>query len=465
MAENPRFNNSDMFKGVSSNDYSDIEPNSTSEVLATQGNVINSIKVFWNKLRAKLAYAVTRPNTTDAVGGHYQPVYVNNSGDVAPCSPSVFQTTVNSSTINLPEDFPIYAGQVICFNVTNGSGDNSGDLKIGNISVYYPTGATVKGSDVIGGSYLFTYISGNGDKWILNNKINVVSSNNDGLMTVAEHNKLDGIDEGANAYSLPTASDTVKGGVKSSNNTTNDNLLKRYHVNVNRDGVMTVDVPWQNTQEANWVTDLKVGQETTTSNDTTAATDATYMKVVENGAVHGKVKVVGSGSVQVSSTKAGELEIYGAPSHNYTTLKTDKDNANNDNETGYLVLGPGSAAADTKYYLRGDGSWGQLKAEVGFSTGSSLLITNNSSPSGNFRLCYAANNSVFNCLFILPDGTMQVSNRCSLPTLSPDTHTITITYIPIQQTFPDKGILLPGRAQITVRYPGTANATLVTTIL
>lgn len=462
MAENPRFNNSDMFKGVSSNDYSDITPDSTSEVLATQGNVINSIKVFWNKLRAKLAYAVTRPNTTDAVGGNYQPVYVNNSGDVAPCSPSVFQAVVNSSTINLPEAFPIYAGQVICFNVTNGSGDNSRDLKIGNISVYYPTGATVKGSDVIGGSYLFTYISGNGDKWILNNKINVVSSANNGLMTVAEHNKLEGIDEGANAYSLPIAGSNL-GGVKSAATGTKEG--RDYNVQVNSDGTMKVNVPWTDTHEANWVTDLKVGQETTTSNDTTAATDATYMKVVENDAVHGKVKVVGSGSVQVSSTKAGELEIYGAPSHTYTPLKTDKDNANNNNETGYLVLGPGTECADARYYLRGNGSWGQIKAEVDFSTGSSLMVASNSYPSGNFRLCYAANKNVFNCIFILPDGTITVGNRCTLPAVTANTHSIVITYIPIQQPYPGHGILLPGRAQISVKNYGTSSATIETTIL
>lgn len=416
MAKNPRFNNSDMFTNIKSDDYSEITPDSKSEVLATQGNVINSIKVFWNNLKAKLAYAVTRPNTNDAVGGNYQPVYVNNSGDVIPCSPSVFQTAVNNSTINLPEAFPIYAGQTVCFNVTNGSGDNNGDLKIGNISVYYPTGATVKGSDVIGGSYLFTYISGNGDKWILNNKINVVSGNNDGLMTVAEHNKLADIAEHANAYSLPIAGSNL-GGVKSA--ATGNTAGRDYNVQINSDGTMKVNVPWTDTQEANWSADLKVGQPNTNVDDATAGNQPTYIKVVENGQVHGRVQVVGKNGVTISSTGNGELEITGPQLTGLTA----------DSLTGtFLVFAPDMGQHTTEYFLAGNGTWqkGTGERRIEYDPTSSVHLQNNA-VCGNVRVKTSDGNSI-NFYLVKSSGAYVTSSNNVLALTEADSINIDRAY-------------------------------------
>lgn len=357
MAENPRFNNSGMFTNSGDN-YSDIEPNSASEVLATQGNVINSIKVFWNKLRAKLAYAVTRPNF-DAVGGNHQPVYVNNSGDVAPCSPSVFQTTVNSSTINLPEAFPIYAGQVICFNVTNGSGDNSGDLKIRNISVYYPTGATVKGSDVIGGSYLFTYISGNGDKWILNNKINVVDGNNAGLMTVAEHNKLHGIQDGANAYSLPAATDSSLGGVQLGYKENE----KNYQVKKDNNNNLFVNVPWTDTDTHNTARVAMTVDKSDTPNITLTNSD---------GSGSSSIQVVGLGGTQVTMGEKGQLVINSQSGVTYNDL-LDEDLGE---QTPVTVPYPSQGRRKATRFLNGLGEW--VTSTDKLYAGQNLTITNDS---------------------------------------------------------------------------------------
>lgn len=237
-------------------------------------------------------------------------------------------------------------------------------------------------------------------------------------------------------YSLPTANGSTLGGVKSS--TTGTTANRDYNVEVKNDGTMKVNVPWTDTHAdiANTSTPGLVKSSTT---GTTSGRDY-------------NVEVNSNGTMKVNVPWTDTT---------YPVLNSSQY----DSSQGYRVSGPGADNANTKNYLRGDGSWGKLKAEVGFSTASSLVVVDNSYPSGNFRLCYAANKNVFNCVFIIPDGTMQVGNRCTLPTLPANTHAIVITYIPIQQPYPEHGILLPGRAQISVKNYGTSSATIETTIL
>lgn len=66
-----------------------------------------------------------------------------------------------------------------------------------------------------------------------------------GLMSAADKTKLDGITAGANKYTLPIATASVLGGVKSS--TTGTTSGRDYKVQVNSDGTMKVNVPWANT--------------------------------------------------------------------------------------------------------------------------------------------------------------------------------------------------------------------------
>lgn len=407
MAENPRFNNSDMFTNIDSNDYSEIKPDSKSEVLATQGNVINSIKVFWNNLKAKLAYAVTRPNTNDAVGGNYQPVYIDENGVVQVCAPETITANIESgSKINIG-NIPVHPGKTICVRLSGSFGGSALPLKIGKDPVIYPSGAPVYSTNVNSeGTYLFTYMAGGGNRWILISSMNVADGTNNGLMTADEHNKLAGIDERANAYSLPTASATVKGGVKSSNNTNTDNLNKRYHVNVDSNGIMTVDVPWVDTHEENWEAKLRVGFPESKENNETTGDQETFIKVVENGEVHGRVKVVGSGSVQVSSTGNGVLEIKGGTIPSYKKLGVDTV-ANGDN---CIVNGPHPTYTD-KYFLNAKGGWTQPTVTVSMgkmaasvtdgtydqSTGfyGTLKVTYNGSPI-QFALLHGTNFKVSN---------------------------------------------------------------------
>lgn len=268
MAENPTFNNSNMFTNSDDN-YAYIAPDSTSEVLATQGNVINSIKTFWNKLRAKLAYAISRPDYAKQVGGYYVPIFVDADGVVQECQPTTVQADIaDNGIITIPtKDIPndsIYTGTTVCINVSNNSASGSySNLQIQHKSstspVKYPSGVTVPAKDISQGDLLLVTfcknsISGDNNFWILLNKINTVVSTGQttpgdnvdgghpGLMTAEDKAKLDTIKWSANNYSLPKATDNSLGGVQLGY-TTNGND-RNYRLETDDNGNGYVNVPW-----------------------------------------------------------------------------------------------------------------------------------------------------------------------------------------------------------------------------
>ena len=316
MAQNPRFNNSGMFTGVS-DDYSDITPNSTSEVLATQGNVINSIKVFWNKLRAKLAYAVTRPNF-DTVGGHYQPVYIDEHGVVQVCAPETIVANIEGgSNINIG-NIPVHPGKTICVRFNGNFGGSATALRIGHVPVIYPSGADVYPANVnIDGTYLFTYMAGVGStKWVLISSMNVADDTNSGLMTAAEHTKLYNIQEGANNYSLPAATDKDLGGVQLGYKGNGRN----YQVQKDDNNNLFVNVPWTDTDTHN----------TASVAMTTDKSDSPNITLTD-GSSSSSIQVVGLGGTQVAVGKEGQLVIDSQPSVTYNNLKDSLNPSSGDN--------------------------------------------------------------------------------------------------------------------------------------
>lgn len=70
-----------------------------------------------------------------------------------------------------------------------------------------------------------------------------VSNGNNGLMGIPDKKKLDGIAEGANKYSLPTASSTIKGGITLGYSQNG----KNYPVVLDSTGKAYVNVPWTDT--------------------------------------------------------------------------------------------------------------------------------------------------------------------------------------------------------------------------
>ena len=79
------------------------------------------------------------------------------------------------------------------------------------------------------------------DKYIFEIPV-VGESGSFGLMTTEQADKLDGIQAGANNYSLPLATDSVRGGVKTGYATNNTN--RNYAVDVDSSEKMFVNVPW-----------------------------------------------------------------------------------------------------------------------------------------------------------------------------------------------------------------------------
>lgn len=72
-----------------------------------------------------------------------------------------------------------------------------------------------------------------------------ILDNTTASFTTALETKLNGIEQSANRYTLPTATSIILGGVKSA--TTGRTQGRDYKVEVNTDGTMKVNVPWENT--------------------------------------------------------------------------------------------------------------------------------------------------------------------------------------------------------------------------
>lgn len=84
-----------------------------------------------------------------------------------------------------------------------------------------------------------------GESTEANTTIAAATTSTAGLMSSEDKTKLNSIESGANNYSLPTATSSILGGVKST--TTGTTAGKDYNVQVNSDGTMKVNVPWIDT--------------------------------------------------------------------------------------------------------------------------------------------------------------------------------------------------------------------------
>lgn len=119
--------------------------------------------------------------------------------------------------------------------------------------------------------------------------------------TTAEKNKLAGVAENANNYSLPTASSTTLGGVKSS--TTGTTTGRNYNVEVNSDGTMKVNVPWVNDNTTYNVV-------TTTTNGLMSSSDKIKLDGVAEGAnkyIHPSYTSANSGLYKVTVDATGHV--------------------------------------------------------------------------------------------------------------------------------------------------------------
>lgn len=373
MAENPKFNNSDMFNNVNDSTHNDINAKNASEVLATQGNVINSIKTFWNKLRAKLAYAISRPDYAKQVGGYYVPIFVDADGVVQECQPTTVQADIASDgIITIPtKDIPndnIYTGTTVCISFSNNSASSSTNnlqIKHNNSTspVKYPSGVTVLAKDMSSeGLLLATFCknstSSNNNFWILLNKINTVVSTGQttsngsgngghpGLMTAEDKAKLDTIKWSANNYILPKATNNSLGGIQLGY--TNNGNDKNYKLQTDNEGNGYVNVPW---------------------------TDTTYTLLTASSSTLGGVKLGADKLSDLDTPSAGNTNnryypiqtdkndklVVNVPwqnTHNTATLRVgNNNNTNNESTTNgnmYLKIVDGSNVSSLKISGSGD---------------------------------------------------------------------------------------------------------------
>lgn len=123
----------------------------------------------------------------------------------------------------------------------------------------------------------------------------------DGLMSAADKAKLDGIDTDANNYSLPPASDTVRGGVKTGYSANG----KNYPVQLS-DEAMFVNVPWENTTYLN-ATNTAAGL---MSEEDKAKLDGIDMSAIDTSTKMNKVNPTGTGSFSLNRKSDTEIGNY-----------------------------------------------------------------------------------------------------------------------------------------------------------
>lgn len=511
---------------------------SASETLATQGNVINSLKSFWVKLRTKLNLAVTR-DTSKAIGSEYIPVYVNEDGEVKECNTEIIgitsvgnnSLTDNKIKLNATGTNPSIKitvkpviGTMVCLSLPNYSSGNVAELRIqdgNNVSslVYYTSGISVQVKDLAGqaAKYLLVY-SKNGNNvgcWILLNKINTVNGSNAnssnptgsggkaGLMSADDKAKLDSIEWNAKSnfnftdiFNVPDASYGDRGVVKlgTTGNITINTSNKVYPVQVDSSGHMGVSVPWQNDPNTHYITNVAVGNGGTSSVTNIDDPQVALFEKDGNNALSETIKsfqIKGGDNITVKSGSDNSVVISGkagVPPYNavnnagqilavtsdgngmewrdensYPDLWTESGYNNNDEDTLYLVYGPGSSNAKANYYLAGDGSWQQaitrLYAGANKSTG--VLSIVNSAITGTLNLKTASNGDVNFCIigkngnvYVSSSGALNVADK--LPSPPNDGASIYVPYFPIgpnggaYNTFYKPGVFKLSRSSNTI---------------
>lgn len=99
------------------------------------------------------------------------------------------------------------------------------------------------------------------------------------------------------AYSLPIATSTILGGVKSS--TTGTTSGRDYKVQVNSDGTMKVNVPWTDNNTHNTAY-LYLASSSTATSQTSGSISNPYMNLVDGGSRSTSIQLVGGTGITVS---------------------------------------------------------------------------------------------------------------------------------------------------------------------
>ena len=236
------------------------------------------------------------------------------------------------------EDFVNTDGGTFSGNVDFGNGIDV----TGNITV---TG-TVDGRDIANDGSKLDNIESNAtaDQTAAEIRSLVESATNSNVFTDADHNKLNGIADSANNYSLPLASPTARGGVK----TGYAENGKNYPVELSNEK-MFVNVPWTDT---NTNTTYSFKAQATDGNNTNP-----NLFLDASTGTDDTVKLVGSGATTVTRNGDGQITISSTDTntdtnttYSFTATQTD---SNNTDPNLYLNA---SAGTDYNIQIVGDGA-------------------------------------------------------------------------------------------------------------
>lgn len=205
-----------------------------------------------------------------------------------------------------------------------------------------------------------------------------------GLMTADDKAKLETIAWNANKYVLPIAGEGL-GGVKSSKTGTEEN--RNYNVEVNNDGTMKVNVPWTDTDtNTHSVTHLYVADNNNKNSNVAASNGNVYLNLFDDSTKRHSILLKGSNRTTVASTVENGTPTITVDTQ--VTLPGTLSNTSSDSYS-YSVKGPATSQKKDGYFLKYDGTWGQVlpSYNIAIDKGKYLKIDDSGS------LCWATINT------------------------------------------------------------------------
>ena len=140
-----------------------------------------------------------------------------------------------------------------------------------------------------------------------NTTYGVATTSANGLMSSSDKSKLDGIAANANNYSLPTATDTVLGGVKVGSNITNSSgTISLTKANVTSALGYT---PPESDTNTHYTTHAKVGASATATANAAASNGSVYLNILDDSTVRDSHLIKGAGATTVTSDANGVITI------------------------------------------------------------------------------------------------------------------------------------------------------------
>ena len=284
-----------------------------------------------------------------SAGSAATPVYFSN-GKPAACTYSL-NKTVPSDAVFTDTDTH-YSSKTIVNSAATSTANTTAAVGNGSVYLNHVENGSVTSSHKISGSGATTVTadsSGNISVSSTNTVYDVATTSSNGLMTSAMVTKLNGITDGANKYSLPSATSSTLGGVKiGSHISVSSGTISLTKANITAALGYTPPTADTNTHYAS---KNVVGSATAITNTTSALTNGNvYLNSVENSAVTSSHKITGSGATTVTTDASGNITISSTDTNTVYTHPTTSGNKH--------IPSGGSSGQVLKWSADGTAAWG-----------------------------------------------------------------------------------------------------------